>query len=161
MRAVGRKRIFLLIDLLPVSIPTYMPNLKVICQGEVCKIDRPPSLSIKLLKNLTPGKDGKRNIFFKFEILATNIDWSQILKNICQLLLSLNNVLKVCSNSFVAPANLTTSGPPGTFSRLLTWMHFNSEIAVIYYCSFLLGKFRRSFVQEIVPSRCDEANKDS
>ena len=47
MRAVGRKRIFYLVDLLPVSIPTYMPNLKIICQGEVCKIDRPSSLSIK------------------------------------------------------------------------------------------------------------------
>ena len=32
--------------------------------------------------------------FFKLEILATNIDQSQILKNICQQLLSLNNVLK-------------------------------------------------------------------
>ena len=37
---------------------------------------------------MTPGKDGKRNIFVKFEILATNIDWSQILKNICLQLLS-------------------------------------------------------------------------
>ena len=41
---------------------------------EVCKIDRPPSLSIKTFKKMTPGKDGKWNIFFKFEILATNID---------------------------------------------------------------------------------------
>ena len=51
-----------------------MPNLKIICQGEVCKIDKPPSLSIKTLKNMTSGKDGKWNTFFKFEILATNID---------------------------------------------------------------------------------------
>ena len=64
-----------------------MRNLKIICQGEVWKIDKPPSLSIKTLKNMTPRKDGKWNIFFKFEILATNIDWSQILKNICQQLL--------------------------------------------------------------------------
>ena len=27
-----------------------------------------------LSKNMTPGKDGKWNFFFKFEILATNID---------------------------------------------------------------------------------------
>ena len=33
--------------------------------------------------------------FFKFEMLATNIDQYQILKNICQQLLSLNNVLKL------------------------------------------------------------------
>ena len=56
MRAVGRKRIFYLIDLLPVSILTYMPNSKIICQGEMCKIDKPPSLSIKTLKNMTPEK---------------------------------------------------------------------------------------------------------
>ena len=43
---------------------------------------------------MTPGKDEKWNIFVKFEILATNIDQSQILKNICQELLSLNNFLK-------------------------------------------------------------------
>ena len=46
-----------------------MPILKIICQGEVCKIDKPPSLSIKTFKNKAPGKDGKW-IFFKFEILA-------------------------------------------------------------------------------------------
>ena len=44
---------------------------------------------------MTPGKDGNAILFFKFEILATNIDWSQILENICQQVLSLNNVLKV------------------------------------------------------------------
>ena len=60
---------------------------------EVCKIDKPSSLSMKILKNMTPEKDGKWDIFFKFEIFATNIDWSQILENICQELLSLNNVL--------------------------------------------------------------------
>ena len=42
---------------------------------------------------MTPGKDGN-GFFFKFEILPTNIDQSQILKNICQQLLSLNNILK-------------------------------------------------------------------
>ena len=59
----------------------------------MCKIDKPPGLSVKTLKNMTPGKDGKW-IFFIFEIFATSIDQSQILKNICQQLLSLNNVLK-------------------------------------------------------------------
>ena len=56
------------------------------------KIDKQPSLSVKTLKNMTPGKDGKW-FSFKFEILATNIDQSHILKNICQQLLLLNNVL--------------------------------------------------------------------
>ena len=51
---------------------------------------------------MTPGKDGKWNIFFKFEILATNIDQFQILKNICQQLLSLNKVLN--TDLFDAPA---------------------------------------------------------
>ena len=80
-----------------------MRNLKIICQGEVCKIDKPRSLPIKTLKDMTPGKDGKWNIFSKFETLATNTNWSQILKNVCQQLLSLNNVLKsitFCSSSF-------------------------------------------------------------
>ena len=62
-----------------------MRNLKIVCQGEVCKIDKPPSLFIKTLKNVTPGKDGKCNIFFRFEILATNIPtYVQNLKIICQ-----------------------------------------------------------------------------
>ena len=65
LRAVGRNRIFLyLVDLLPVLIPTDMRNLKIICQEKVCKIDKPPGLSIKTLKNMIPGKDGKWNIFF-------------------------------------------------------------------------------------------------
>ena len=52
-----------------------MRTLKIVCQGEVCKIEKPPSLSIKTLKNMTPRKAGKLNIFvFKFKILATNID---------------------------------------------------------------------------------------
>ena len=55
-----------------------MRKLKIICQGEMCKIDKSPSLLIKMLKNMIPVKDGKWNIFFfKFEILATNIEWSQ------------------------------------------------------------------------------------
>ena len=70
-----------------------MRNLKIICQGEMCKINKPPSSSIKTLKNMTPGKDGKC-IFFRFGTLETDIDWSQILKNICQKLLSLKNALK-------------------------------------------------------------------
>ena len=56
---------FYLVDLLPVLIPTYMLNLKITCQGEVCKIDKLPSLSIKTLKNMTPRKDGKWNISFQ------------------------------------------------------------------------------------------------
>ena len=63
VRAVRRKRFSYFVDLLPVLIPTYMRNLKIICQGEVCKIDKPPSLSIKTFKNMIPGKDGKSNIF--------------------------------------------------------------------------------------------------
>ena len=42
-----------------------MRKLKIVCQGEMCKIDKRPSLSIKTLKNMTPGKDGKWNIFFQ------------------------------------------------------------------------------------------------
>ena len=64
MRAVRRKRIILFGRLLPVLIPTYMRNLKIICRGEVCKIDKTPSLSIKTLKNMIPGKDGQWNTFF-------------------------------------------------------------------------------------------------
>ena len=63
---------FYLVDLLPVSIPTYTQNLKIICQERVCKIDIPPSLSIKTLKNMTPEK--METEIFLFEILATNID---------------------------------------------------------------------------------------
>ena len=37
---------------------------------------------------MPPKEDGKWNIFLKFEILATNIDQSQILRNICQQLLT-------------------------------------------------------------------------
>ena len=42
-----------------------MRNFKIICQEEVCKIDKTTSLSIKTLKNMTPGKDGKYNILFQ------------------------------------------------------------------------------------------------
>ena len=35
----------------------------------MCKTDKLPSLSIKTLKNMTPGKDGKENIFFYFKYL--------------------------------------------------------------------------------------------
>ena len=107
LRIVGTTRFFYLVDVLPVLIPTYMRNLKIICQGEVCKIDKTLSLSIKTLKNMTLKKDGKQNIFFTFEILAPNLDWSQILKNICQQLLSLNNVLKSNYSDFTYVHNLT------------------------------------------------------
>ena len=55
---------FFCVDILYLLISTYMRNLKIICQGEMCKIDKPPSLSIKTLKNMSPGKDGKNGIFF-------------------------------------------------------------------------------------------------
>ena len=58
-----------------------MRNSKIVCLAEVCKIDKPPSLSVKTLKNM---KRWKMDYFFKFEIFATNIDLSQIFKNICQ-----------------------------------------------------------------------------
>ena len=45
-----------------------MRNLKIICQEKVYKIDKFLSLSIKTVKNITPGKDGN-GTFFKFEIL--------------------------------------------------------------------------------------------
>ena len=51
-----------------------MRNLKIISQGEVCKINKPPSLSIKTLKNMTPGKMENGIFFSKFEILVTDID---------------------------------------------------------------------------------------
>ena len=57
-----------------------MRNLKIICLGEVYKINKPPSLSFKSFKNETPEKMENGILFSKFEILATNIDWSQILK---------------------------------------------------------------------------------
>ena len=60
-----------------------MQNLKIICQGEVCKIHKPSSLFIKTLKNMTPRKM-ENGFFFRSEILATNIGQGQILKNICQ-----------------------------------------------------------------------------
>ena len=56
---------FLLADLLPVLMPTYIRNLKIICQGEVCKFDKPPSFSVKTLKNITSGKDGNGISFFQ------------------------------------------------------------------------------------------------
>ena len=44
-----------------------MRNLQIIFQGEVCKINKPPSLSIKTLKNITPGKEGEWNFFSNFQ----------------------------------------------------------------------------------------------
>ena len=43
-----------------------MRNLKIICQGAVRKTGKPRSLSIKTLKNMTPRKDGKWNIFSNY-----------------------------------------------------------------------------------------------
>ena len=62
---VGRKHIFLLADLLPVLMPTYIRNLKINCQGEVCKFDKPPSFSVKTLQNMTPGKMENGISFFQ------------------------------------------------------------------------------------------------
>ena len=71
--AVGSKRIFLFGRFIA-CINTYLhAKFKNNLSGEVCKIDKPPNLSIKTLKDKTPGKDGKWK-FFKFEILAVNID---------------------------------------------------------------------------------------
>ena len=43
---------------------------------------------------MTPEKIENGLVFFEFEIITTNIDWSKTLKSICQQLLSLNDVLK-------------------------------------------------------------------
>ena len=51
--------------LIPTYINTYMRNLKIICQGEVCKIDKPPSVSVKTLK-YDPRKRWKMKYFEKF-----------------------------------------------------------------------------------------------
>ena len=59
LRAVGRKRIFLFGRFMACINTTYMRNFKIICQGEVCKTDKLPSLFPKTLKNMTPTKDGK------------------------------------------------------------------------------------------------------
>ena len=69
MRAVGRKRIFLFGRSIA-CISTYL-HAKFInnLSGEVCKIDRPPSLSVKTLKNVPPGNDGKWNIFSNLKYL--------------------------------------------------------------------------------------------
>ena len=65
------------------------------------------------------------------------------------------NHLKVCSINFDLPANYVWATwhvfPP----KYNAWTHFNNLIAAIYYCSFVLGKFRQSFVLESVPSRWD------
>ena len=56
LRATGRKRIFLFGRFIA-CINTYLhAKFK---NNQVCKIDKPPSLFIKTLKTLTPGKDGK------------------------------------------------------------------------------------------------------
>ena len=73
-RSREEKYFFYFVDLLPVLIPTYMRNLKIICQREVCKIDKRLGLFIKALKNMTPEKMGNVIYLFKFEILATNIE---------------------------------------------------------------------------------------
>ena len=43
----------------------------------MCKIDKPPSLSMETLKNMTPGKDEKWNIFSNFKYLQLqSVSWS-------------------------------------------------------------------------------------
>ena len=70
----SREKTYFLFGGFIACINTYLhAKFKNICQGEVCKIDKPPSSFIKILKNMTPRKDGKWSIFFKFEILATDI----------------------------------------------------------------------------------------
>ena len=95
---------FYLVDLWPVIITTFMQNLKIVCQGEVCKIHKPSSLFIKTLTKLTPRKMENEIFFFRSEILATNIGQGQILKNICQ---------QLCLSQF----QLDTS-PPGNLQGL-------------------------------------------
>ena len=41
-----------------------MGNLKIICHGEVCKIDKPPTLPIKTLKNMENTEKIENGIFF-------------------------------------------------------------------------------------------------
>ena len=63
MRAVGKKHIFLFGRFIA-CISTYLhAKFKIICQGEVCKIDKSSSLFIKSLKKYAPGKD-RNGIFF-------------------------------------------------------------------------------------------------
>ena len=42
-----------------------MRNFNIVCQGEVCKFDKPQSLSIKALKNMTPPPEKMENGFFQ------------------------------------------------------------------------------------------------
>ena len=63
------------------------------------------------------------------------------------------DIFLVCSISFDPPANYIWATwhvfPP----KYNVGKHFNKWIAAIYYYLVLLGKFRRSFVLECVPSR--------
>ena len=58
-----------LVDLLPVLVATYTQNLMIICQGEVCKSDKIPSLSIKSLKDMTREKLGNGTFFSNLKYL--------------------------------------------------------------------------------------------
>ena len=59
LRTVGRKRIFLF-GRFTACINTHLyAKFKNNLSGEVCKIDKLRSLSIKTFKNMTSGKDGK------------------------------------------------------------------------------------------------------
>ena len=69
-----KERIFCLVDLLPVLIPTYMRNLKIICQVSHMKCvkltDHQVCLS-KPLKISSPEKMENGIFYFRFEILTT------------------------------------------------------------------------------------------
>ena len=62
LRAVRRKRIFLFGIFIACINTCLHAKFQNNLSGEVCKIDKPPSLSVTTLKNMTPGKDGKWNI---------------------------------------------------------------------------------------------------
>ena len=63
LEEVGRNRIFLFGRFIA-CINTYLHAKFKSNLSEMCKIDKPPSLSIKTLKDMIPGKDGKWNLFF-------------------------------------------------------------------------------------------------
>ena len=118
LRAVGWKPIILFGRFID-RIDTYLyAKFKNNLSEETCKTDKPLSLSIKILKNMAHGKDGKWNTFFRFEIVPTNINSSQILKNIRQQLLSLNNILKGHSFHTGAVVFATKAKVPNHLSKL-------------------------------------------
>ena len=87
LRAVGRKRTFLFGRFIA-CINTYLhAKFKNNLSGEVCKIDKPPNLSMKTLKIWLPEK-WKRNISFSnlkyLQRLQTSLEfWRTSVSNYC------------------------------------------------------------------------------